>query len=138
MIVFVSHADRSTELLISETSAEGMDLNPLFTSPTAFRPAGDGGALKLFEQARIQLVHGWLVDPDSPEHLVVARSQDYDSAVNLIVEADTLAKGQLVVEDSVAGPSSSVAGPSNAHFSDQWSAEDRRKVEDGAFLLLIS
>ena len=122
-----------------------MDLNPLFTSATAFRPHGDNGALKLFEQANIPLVHGWLADPSQPEYQALARTEDYDSAVNLIVEADTLAKGQLVVDENAAagpsgsGSSSSGAGPSNAvgnsghvHVSDNWTEEDKRKVEDGA------
>lgn len=112
---------------------EGMDLNPLFTSPTAFRPAGDGGALKLFEQAGIPLVHGWLVDPTGTEHSVLSVTEDYDNSVNLIVEADTLAKGQLVVDEYAAGPSSSAAGPSSLHgqSGSELSAEDRKKVEDG-------
>ena len=90
-----------------------MDLNPLFTSHTSFRPAGDAGALKLFEQAKIPLVHGWLVDPASHEYPSIANVEDYDSAVNLIVEADTLTSGQFVVDNNAPGPSSgsSAASP---------------------------
>lgn len=106
-----------------------MDLNPLFTSHDAFRPADDAGALKLFEQANIQLVHGWLADPSSPEYDVVSRCEDYDTSVNLIVEADTLTKGQLVTDENVAGPSA--AGSSNAHSSDNLSERDKKKIEDG-------
>ncbi|KAH8117710.1 hypothetical protein DFH11DRAFT_1686907 [Phellopilus nigrolimitatus] len=86
------------------------------------------GALKLFEQARIPLVHGWLVDPTTPEHSVLSVTQDYDTAVNLIVEADTLANGQFVLDENAPGPST--AGPSTTHVSDQWTAKDRKKVED--------
>lgn len=79
-----------------------MDLNPLFTGATLFRPAGaSGGELKLFEQANIKLVHGWLVDPDSPEHPALSRTKDYDSSVNLIVQADHVSNGKLVVADVV-------------------------------------
>lgn len=106
-----------------------MDLNPLFTSHDAFRPAGDAGALKLFEQASIRLVHGWLADPSSSEYEVVSRCQDYDSAVNLIVEADALTKGQLVLDENAAGPST--AGPSTARANDHLSEADKRKIEDG-------
>ncbi|KAL5503846.1 hypothetical protein ACEPAH_7917 [Sanghuangporus vaninii] len=139
--------DVSAALTMMPLTQKGMDLNPLFTSATAFRPHGDNGALKLFEQANIPLVHGWLADPSQPEYQALSRIEDYDSAVNLIVEADSLAKGQLVVDESAPGPSgngasgsgssSAGAGPSNAygnaghvHVSDNWSMEDRRKVED--------
>lgn len=107
-----------------------MDLNPLFTSHTSFRPAGDAGALKLFEQANIQLVHGWLVDPSSPEYNAVAAVEDYDNAVNLIVEADILTRGQFVVDNNASGPSSSSAGPST-QTHENWSEDDSRKVANG-------
>ncbi|KAL5485712.1 hypothetical protein ACEPAI_6753 [Sanghuangporus weigelae] len=139
--------DLSAALTMMPLTQKGMDLNPLFTSATAFRPHGDNGALKLFEQANIPLVHGWLADPSQPEYQALSCIEDYDSAVNLIVEADSLAKGQLVVDENAPGPSgsgasgsgssSAGAGPSDAygnaghvHVSDNWSMEDRRKVED--------
>jgi hypothetical protein len=103
-----------------------MDLNPVFTSAASFRPAGDGGALKLFRQTGIQLVHGWLVDPASPEYAAVAAQRDYDSCVNLIAEADSLAQGRLVT--SAGAPD---AGPSSATVR-SWTAEEQRKVENGA------
>nr|VWP01098.1 Lipase_3 domain-containing protein [Ganoderma boninense] len=109
--------DISAALSVMPATRKGMDLNPLFTGATSFRPAGAaGGELKLFEQAGIQLAHGWLVDPSAPEYAVVARLGDYDSAVNLLVEVDYLTKGQFVVaEDPEPGPSS--AGPSSAGSS---------------------
>jgi hypothetical protein len=109
-----------------------MDLNPVFTSPTAFRPATTGGELALFASAGITLTHGWIVDPESSEYAAVSRVKDYDSAVNLIVEADVLTRGLLVgtgvVQDG-NGEGSSQAGPSNPniHLTD----EERKKVEDG-------
>ncbi|TEB23214.1 hypothetical protein FA13DRAFT_1798183 [Coprinellus micaceus] len=100
-------------------SKGGMDLNPVFTSPTAFRPGGSGGELKLFEQAGIKLVHGWLVDPGSQESNALERTPDYDTAAGLIAEVDHLTNGrfvsELVVEDSSQSPgpsSSSSSGPS--------------------------
>ena len=138
---------------------EGMDLNPLFTGSTSFRPAGEaGGELKLFEQAGVRLAHGWLVDPSSPEYAVVARMQDYDTAVNLLVEADYLTKGHFVVAESeyepVPGPSSagpsssSSAGPSRSGSSSaragpstprtyDLTLEQQQKVEDGARCLQL-
>jgi hypothetical protein len=109
-----------------------MDLNPVFTSPTMFRPATTGGELALFASAGIILVHGWLVDPDSLEHAAISRVKDYDSAVNLIVEADVLTRGLLVGND--ADNDGDDAGPSRAGQSDpsvNLSDEERQKVEDG-------
>jgi ubiquitin carboxyl-terminal hydrolase MINDY-1/2 len=123
--------------------SEGMDLNPLFTSYTAFRPGGSGssagGELQLFEQAGIKLVHGWLVDPESPEHSAVTKTEDYDTSVNLVVDADYLTKGKLVAAEADyigAGPSSSSsAGPSSPTGPSspglQLSDQDHQKVRDG-------
>ena len=101
---------------------EGMDLNPLFTGPTLFRPGGKGGELDLFKHAGIDLVHGWLVDPHSPEAPAVTKVEDYDSAVDLVATADHITKGQLLGTDATTGPSSPTS---------PLDAEDRTKVEDG-------
>ena len=105
-----------------------MDLNPLFTGVSSFRPAGHGGELKLFEQAGIKLVHGWLVDPSSTEYKVLSRTQDYDSSVNLLVEVDHLTKGQFVVSKNE--PSSS-KGPSRRQSTYNLTPAEEQKVEDG-------
>ena len=110
------------------TLSEGMDLNPVFTSATAFRPATTGGELALFASAGITLVHGWLVDPGSSEYAAVSRVGDYDSAVNLIVEADVLTRGLLVGDGDGAGDG---AGPSSPNIN--LTDEERRKVEDGEY-----
>ncbi|KAI0290353.1 hypothetical protein BC826DRAFT_913221 [Russula brevipes] len=123
--------DVSAALSMMPLTTKGMDLNPVFTSPTAFRPATTGGELALFASAGITLAHGWIVDPESPEYGAVSRVKDYDSAVNLIVEADVLTRGLLVgtgvVQDG-NGEGPSQAGPSNSniHLTD----EERKKVED--------
>jgi len=108
-----------------------MDLNPVFTSSTMFRPATTGGELALFASVGIALVHGWLVDPESPEYAAVSRVKDYDSAMNLIVEADVLTRGLLVgngvEDDGGAGPSQ--AGPSDPSVN--LTDEERLKVEEG-------
>jgi hypothetical protein len=105
-------------------SSEGMDLNPVFTSATSFKPAGDAGELKLFELTGINLVHGWLVDPGSPEFDVLSRYENYDAAVNVLVHADHLTRGQLVrASEDFEGVITDVGG--------YWLPEERRKVEDG-------
>ncbi|KAI0667950.1 hypothetical protein C8Q78DRAFT_1071657 [Trametes maxima] len=123
--------DISAALSVMPATRKGMDLNPLFTGSTLFRPAGSGGELKLFEQAGIKLVHGWLVDPSSAEHGVLSRTEDYDSSVNLLVEADHVTKGQLVVADDSAGPS---AGPSRKDSAYTLTPEEQRKVEDALII----
>lgn len=100
-----------------------MDLNPLFTSVTSFRPAVTGGELKLFEYAEIKLVHGWLVDPSSPEYAAVAKVGDYDTAVNLIAEADHISKGQLVSDVQ--------ASSSSDHAAFTLTPQESDKVKDG-------
>ncbi|KAI1792142.1 hypothetical protein LXA43DRAFT_1008171 [Ganoderma leucocontextum] len=129
--------DISAALSVMPATRKGMDLNPLFTGSTSFRPAGEaGGELKLFEQAGIKLAHGWLVDPSSPEYGVVSRMGDYDTAVNLLVEVDYLTKGHFVVAEDEPGPSSSSsssssprAGPSTPRTYDL-TPEQQQKVED--------
>jgi hypothetical protein len=113
---------------LTKTLSEGMDLNPVFTSATAFRPATTGGELALFASAGITLVHGWLVDPASSEFAAVSRAGDYDSAVNLIVEADVLTRGLLVGDGD---GDTECAGPSSASPNINLTDEERRKVEDG-------
>jgi hypothetical protein len=54
------------------------------------------GELALFASVGISLVHGWLIDPESPECPAISRVKHYDSAMNLIVEADVLTCGLLV------------------------------------------
>lgn len=121
-----------------------MDLNPVFTDALGFRPQmrsdlGGGEGLDLFSHANIPLVHGWLVDPSSPEYEAVQRAVDYDNSVSAVAEADHLTQGRLVADEYEAGGSSSGAGGSSheGKQSDVWTAEERTKVEDGTFSLLV-
>ncbi|KAF8179871.1 hypothetical protein BJ912DRAFT_1023830 [Pholiota molesta] len=124
--------DVSAALSVMPYTQKGMDLNPLFTSPTSFRPSpttiGRGGELKLFEQVGIPLLHGWLVDPESPEAAVIQRIQDYDSAVELIAEVDHLTNGRFVVDEASPPPSSSPGGAASP--TREWSAEELQKIQD--------
>ncbi|KAG6872728.1 hypothetical protein C0995_007131 [Termitomyces sp. Mi166 len=103
------NVDISDALSIMPHTQKGLDLNPLFTSPTSFQPANKtaGGELLLFSQVGIDLVHGWLVDLDSPEARAMREenAEDYDSAVALIAEADHIAGGLLVpIEGDIVSP----------------------------------
>ena len=109
-----------------------MDLNPQFTGYKKFRPSRLGGELQLFQRTGIDLVHGWLVDPSSPEHRAVVKTQDYDSSMDLVVEADDLTHGKFVVSQDASGASGSGSpGIGNTLTHDQ-----REKVEDGECPLL--
>ncbi|KAJ2968614.1 hypothetical protein NUW54_g13165 [Trametes sanguinea] len=123
--------DISAALSVMPATRKGMDLNPLFTGSSLFRPAGAGGELQLFEQAGIKLVHGWLVDPSSPEYEVLSRTQDYDSSVNLLVEADYATKGNLVVADDAT---TQEGGLSRRDSTYNLSPEEQRKVEDALMI----
>ncbi|KAG9316096.1 hypothetical protein JVU11DRAFT_3770 [Chiua virens] len=138
LLISCPDIDISAALSIMPSTTKGLDLNPRFTSVTAFSPASDVGELDLFAKAGIQLVHGWVVDPESPEAEVMTQIRDYDNAVTLIADADYITKGRLlggadeyVDNEPQAGGSSStnagpVAGPHTPH-----SDEDQRKIEHG-------
>ena len=102
-----------------------MDLNPLFTMSTSFRPAGAGGELKLFEQVGISLVHGWLVDPEGPEGKTLEKYQDYDSAVSLIAEVDHLTHGRFVIDEDSPDPLTPTSPTTN------WTESEKTMIEDG-------
>ncbi|KAF9500016.1 hypothetical protein BDN71DRAFT_1427634 [Pleurotus eryngii] len=121
--------DISAALSAMPSTQRGMDLNPLFTGPTLFRPSSHGGELELFKLAKVKLVHGWLVDPQSPEAPAVMKIEDYDSAVDLIAAADHITKGRLVVSRGRA-PVASSSKANNSTLGD----EDRAKVEDAILI----
>jgi ubiquitin carboxyl-terminal hydrolase MINDY-1/2 len=109
----------------------GMDLNPIFTSSTAFHPTMTGGE---FASAGISLVHGWLINPVSPEHTAVLHVRDYDAAMNLIVEADVLTCRLLMGTDADQSGDNMVpsqAGPSHTNIN--LTEEERWKVEEGKY-----
>jgi ubiquitin carboxyl-terminal hydrolase MINDY-1/2 len=98
-----------------------MSFNPIFTS-MEFCPLGD--ELRLFENTGISLVHGWLVDPASPEYAAVSRVKNYESAQNLMVEAAC-----LIQDTNPAG----AAGPSRPNIN--LTEEEREKYNDGVYNL---
>ncbi|KAF9457780.1 hypothetical protein BDZ94DRAFT_1292294 [Collybia nuda] len=126
LLVHSPDVDISDALSIMPHTQKGLDLNPLFTSPTAFHPATDtaGAELKLFAQAGIHLVHGWLVDPGSDEAFALEREgiKDYDSAVAFIAEADFLGGGIVVGGESERGL--------NGNGNREWTDEEKRKIKN--------
>ncbi|KXN91759.1 Protein FAM63A [Leucoagaricus sp. SymC.cos] len=129
--------DISAALSIMPYTQKGMDLNPLFTTATKFRPSGEGaGGLDLFEKASIQLVHGWLVDPEAQEADVLQRVKDYDRAVELIAEVDHLTDGKLVLDEEVFNePGGSSSKPATSRGTGtSYTEEQRRKIEDAIII----
>jgi ubiquitin carboxyl-terminal hydrolase MINDY-1/2 len=107
-----------------------MCLNPLF-SCTVFHPTTTGGEFALFASMGISLVHGWLVNPASPEHATVSHVEGYNSVVNLIVEVDMLTHGLLMGANADQDDADDV-GPSEAglsHSNVDLMDEERQKVE---------
>lgn len=120
--------DISAALSIMPHTQKGMDLNPMFTASTSFRPGGTGGELKLFEQVGISLVHGWLVDPEAPERKALEKIQDYDSAVSLIADVDHLTHGRFVIDEDATDPLSPTSPTTN------WTESERTKIEDATIV----
>ncbi|CCA71587.1 hypothetical protein PIIN_05524 [Serendipita indica DSM 11827] len=121
----VMDVDLDAVFSVLPKTQEGMDLNPLFTSISSFRPAGKGGELKLFDLAGIKLVHGWIADPQSSEFAALSKAEDYDTCMDLIVAADAAMGGKLMVEDNEAMlVEDSAAKPA------QLSEEEHQKVVD--------
>ncbi|GLB44751.1 putative MINDY deubiquitinase [Lyophyllum shimeji] len=129
LLVHSPNVDISDALSIMPHTQKGLDLNPSFTSPTSFLAATQtaGGELKLFSQAGIDLVHGWLVDPESPEAMAMREEQteDYDSAVALIAEADYIAGGLLV---PINGNDN--MGVATGRREEEWTDTERRKIRN--------
>jgi hypothetical protein len=114
----------------------GMDLNPVFTSSTMFHPATTGGE---FTSAGISLMHGWLINPTSPEHTTISCMRDYNAVMNLIVEADVLTHGLLVGANADQGGDDVVpsqAGPSHTNIN--LTEEEKWKVKGGKYHTTLS
>lgn len=75
-------------------------------------------------------MHGWLVDPDSQEYTALAKTEDYDTSVNAIVDADHLTSGRLVVSEHDKSPVVPEEGEASASHQDL-SPEQNEKITHG-------
>jgi len=96
-----SAGDLSAALSRLPDTQRGLNVNPLFTGVSSFRGSGSDGELQLFALCNLKLVHGWLPDPASPEHLVLMTVEDYDTAVNVIVAAQEIAARDPTIPSAV-------------------------------------
>ena len=74
----------------------GMDVDVNFKSPRKFTPSD---AMAVFEAFQIELVHGWVLDPDITEYWDVIVGQcggSYNRVVDLIAHGDWAGSGTVV------------------------------------------
>jgi len=81
-------------------------------------------------------VHGWLVDPDSQEYAALARTEDYDTSVNAIVDADHLMSGKLVTSEQENAPVTREESEASGSHR-ELSAEQEEKVAHGQSPVLL-
>jgi hypothetical protein len=60
----------------------GMDVNPKFTSPTGVEYTSN---LAAFDSLGVELVHGWLIDPNDEETLSVVGEKSYNELVEFVI-----------------------------------------------------
>lgn len=120
----------SSALSILPSTRYGLTLNPRFGSIDGFRETESAtGELALFRLSGIELVHGWVVDPQDEEtwRVVVEGCGDYDTAVERVVEGEILSggtgegEGEAEMVEEVARRS-------------RWTPSEERQVREGAFL----
>jgi hypothetical protein len=128
----------------------GLDVNVRFGSIDGFRPGREsaGGELALFRLAGVSLVHGWLADVEDEVtwEAVVGKAGDYDAAVAMVAEGDSLASGMVVGADSATeeevercarvvfdGPPALTVGRRVVQERRKWTEAMEVQVRDGEF-----
>ncbi|KAI8365203.1 uncharacterized protein BYT42DRAFT_589150 [Radiomyces spectabilis] len=73
----------------------GLDVNVRFSSTRDFEPTAE---LAMFDLFDVDLVHGWIADPQDAEtyRIVVEQCGSYNAVVECIVRGDTLASGAAI------------------------------------------
>ncbi|KAI8150352.1 hypothetical protein BJV82DRAFT_18158 [Fennellomyces sp. T-0311] len=99
----------------------GLDVNTKFSSIRGFEPTAE---LAMFDLFGVELVHGWLADPQDQEtyRIVVEKCGSYNSVVECVVRGDTLSSGAVV------------EGENKQQISDtpkQWTPEQEQQIQEG-------
>ncbi|KAI9273048.1 hypothetical protein BDA99DRAFT_499876 [Phascolomyces articulosus] len=94
----------------------GLDVNVRFSSIRGFEPTAE---LAMFDLFDVDLVHGWLVDPQDEQtyQIIAEKCGSYNSVVECVVRGDTL--------------SSSAAIKGDNRTSRQWSPDEERQIQEG-------
>ncbi|KAL8280292.1 hypothetical protein RQP46_007209 [Phenoliferia psychrophenolica] len=118
--------DLSAALEILPTTRYGLSLNPRFGSIDGFRPpeSGSAGELALFSLSKIDLLHGWVVDPqdEATWEVLVGEAGDYDKAVEMVVEGEVVSGGLEGVDGNEEEMLQAIERRS------QWTPDEERKV----------
>ncbi|KAJ2616903.1 hypothetical protein H4S08_000575 [Coemansia sp. RSA 1365] len=97
-------ADQVTMILsLLPTMNKGLDVDLQFSHIYDFAATPP---VQLFRAFGVDLVHGWVVDPDSESQIASLLSSEcrnsYEGAVEFILSSDELSNGQVVNQDTVA------------------------------------
>ncbi|CAG8471251.1 2288_t:CDS:2 [Diversispora eburnea] len=89
------HHTLNTALSIIPSLQSGLDVNVRFNSIHGFEPTAE---LSVFDIFNVELVHGWVVDPQDEEtwEVVVGKCGSYNKAVECVVSGDSLSKGVVL------------------------------------------
>ncbi|RHZ44273.1 hypothetical protein Glove_744g8 [Diversispora epigaea] len=89
------HHTLHTALSIIPSLQSGLDVNVRFNSIHGFEPTAE---LSVFDIFNVELVHGWVVDPQDEEtwEVVVGKCGSYNKAVECVVRGDSLSKGVVL------------------------------------------
>ncbi|CAI2187823.1 10137_t:CDS:2 [Funneliformis geosporum] len=92
------HHTLNAALSIIPSLQTGLDVNVRFNSIHGFEPTAE---LSVFDVFHVDLVHGWVVDPQEEDtwNVVVGKCSSYNRAVECVVGGDSVSKG-VVVESS--------------------------------------
>ncbi|RIA87987.1 hypothetical protein C1645_776099 [Glomus cerebriforme] len=92
------HHTLNTALSIIPSLQTGLDVNVRFNSIHGFESTAE---LSVFDVFHVDLVHGWVVDPQDEDtwSVVVGKCGSYNRAVECVVGGDSVSKG-VVVESS--------------------------------------
>ncbi|CAG8510773.1 3961_t:CDS:2 [Ambispora gerdemannii] len=129
--VYDYHHTLNTALSIIPSLQTGLDVNVKFNSIFGFEPTAE---LSVFDVFNVDLVHGWVVDPQDYNtwDVVVEKCGSYNRAVECVVQGDATSKG-LVVEslDNGAG----VGNSTNANRDGVFNADERDALIASQFLI---
>ncbi|CAG8475648.1 9925_t:CDS:2 [Ambispora leptoticha] len=128
------HHTLNAALSIIPSLQTGLDVNVKFNSIFGFEHTAE---LSVFDVFNVDLVHGWVVDPQDQDtwDVVVGKCGSYNRAVECVVRGDETSKG-LVVEslDNGAG----VGNSANASGNGAFNADERDALIVSQFLHLTA